>query len=153
MRRGIGILCKLVGTVLWPLGELVRALMRADCYDPFAHTVILYHDDPALLTHELGHAQDFAQRTWRFLYILARVLLPPVLFYQEWLASRKGIANLNQRGLYHEVQRANRILLAGFGSYLGSALWGGGAVIGAVLGQLAGAFEMPFGRPVEGIVD
>lgn len=142
-RNGLSIYGKLLGTLCWPFSEIMRAIGRLDCYDPFAHTVVLYHRDPAILTHELGHAQDFAHRKWRTLYILGRVLLP-VLLYQEWKATSFGIMNLRERDLIYEAQRANRVLCGGFGSYLGSMFKVIGIILGALIGQAVGAVFKPF---------
>jgi len=105
----------------------------------------LYHRDPAILTHELGHAEDFAKREWRTLYIFARGV-PVVLLYQEWKASTFGIENLRERGLMRELKRANRVLGGGFGAYLGSVFKGIGILPGALVGQAAGILFKPFGR-------
>ena len=144
-RNGLSIFGKLLGTLFWPFSEGMRAIGRLDCYDPFAHSIVLYHRDPAILTHELGHAEDYAHRKWRTLYILARVLLP-VLLYQEWKASSFGIMNLRERGLVSEAQRANRVLCGGFGSYLGSMFKVIGIILGALIGQAIGAAFKPFNK-------
>ena len=117
-RQGIGVIGKLLGTLLWPINETFKALFRADSYDPFAHSVALYHNDRALLAHELGHGEDFSNRRWRVLYAFGRYF-PPILLYQEWLASTYGVRNLNERLLGQHVRRANRVLSGGFGSYVG----------------------------------
>jgi hypothetical protein len=144
-RNGLRICGKLIGTLFWPLSEIMRAIGRLDCYDPFAHTVVLYHRDPAILTHELGHAQDFAKRKWLTLYILARLLLP-VLLYQEFKASSYGIINLRQRGLISQAKRANRVLCGGLGSYVGSVFRAVGIILGALIGQAVGAIFRPFNK-------
>ena len=144
----MGFLGKTAGLLLWPITELMKALLRMDCYDPFAHSIALYHRDSAILAHELGHAQDFAGREWRTLYICARSI-PVVMLYQEWLASRLGAQNLRERGLAKELKRANRVFAAGFASYIG-AIWfaDGGVFLAALIGQAVGALVKPFGRPM-----
>ena len=149
-RRGIGIVGKLLGTLLWPYVEVAKAFSRFDCYDPFAHSVALYHKDPAILAHELGHADDFASRRWRTPYILCRAI-PPVMLYQEWKASRLGIRIMQRRGLDGDINRANRVMGGGFGSYVGAIVIelivpGFGIFIGVILGQVIGALARPFGR-------
>ena len=146
MRKGLSPIGKLLGTLAWPGAEMLKALGRLDSYDPFAHSIALFHRDPAILTHELGHAQDFAARRWRTLYIIARAF-PPVLFYQEWKASTFGIENLRQRGLDAHIKRANRVLGGGFGSYTGSVFDTMAILPGALVGQAIGAIFNPFGRP------
>jgi len=146
-RRGIGVGGKVIGTMLWPLSESIKGVSRADSYDPYAHSIALYHADPAILAHELGHAEDFARRTRRTLYAVAR-LLPPVALYQEWIASRNGIQNLRRRGMHASIRRANRVLGGGFGSYLVGFFSGGlGVLVGALAGQAIGFLVMPFGCP------
>jgi tetratricopeptide (TPR) repeat protein len=149
-RRGIGIIGKILGTLMWPFRETIKAIGRVDCYDPFAHSVALYHNDPAILAHELGHAQDFASHRWRILYSLCRAI-PLVMLYQEWKASRLGMRNLQSRGLDGDINRANRVMGGGFGSYVGAIVLelivpGFGILIGAILGQVIGALARPFGR-------
>jgi len=143
-RRGLGSLGKLLGTLFWPGMEIVRALRRSDCYDPFAHSVILYHNDPAILAHELGHAEDFAKRTFRLLYILARCIVI-VMLYQEWVASRNGIRHMQRCKLYSWIVRANRVMGGGFGTYVGVLVFGVGSLVGGPIGQLIGHICKPFG--------
>jgi len=148
-RRGLSVIGKVIGTVFWPLWECHKAVMRSDSYDPYAHSVALYHKDRAIIAHELGHAQDYARREWRVLYALSRIL--PIIgilvvLYQEWLASNYGIQNLQSRGLNHAIRRANRELGGGFGSYFGVLFLGIGAVPGGLLGQIFGYVVMPFGK-------
>ena len=148
-RRGIGVFGKVVGTLAWSSSEMDKALTRSDCYDPWAHTVVLFHCDPAILSHELGHARDFGRRKRKTLYALARTL-PPVALYQEYLASRFGVERLRETALDHQVRRANRVLGGGFGTYVGYFL--GGmiypliVVVAGLLGQLIGRLAQPFGR-------
>ena len=143
--KGLSIISKLLGTLVWPTSEITRACGRLDCYDPFAHSIALYHNDSAILTHELGHAQDFAARKMKLLYICARAI-PLVLLYQEWKASSFGINNLRQRGLEDKINRTNRVLGAGFGSYIGSFFKGVGMIPGALIGHAIGIMFKPFGK-------
>jgi len=145
MRKGLGNFGKLTGTLIWPISEMNKALSRLDCYDPFAHSVALYHKDLAILVHELGHAEDYAKRQSRTLYIYARAF-PPVLLYQEWTASKLAIDNLIERGMGWAVKRTNRVLGGGFGSYIGLIFKGVGALFSALIGQLVGSLFNPFGR-------
>jgi hypothetical protein len=143
-RRGLDSLGKLLGTLFWPEFEIGRALCRSDCYDPFAHSVILYHNDPAIFAHELGHAEDFAKRKFRLLYIIARYSWI-VTLYQEWIASRNGIRHMQRCGLDSWILRANRVMGGGFGTYVGALIFGVGALVGGPIGQLIGLIWKPFG--------
>ena len=131
--------------------------MRADHYDPFAHSITSYNNDPAIKAHELGHAEDFRDRKHKTLYTLLRTLYPGAL-YQEGLASAKAIPILNRKymadGMEDEEREkqlasANRKLTAAFGTYLGGPAAGAGVVLGALGGNLAGATTQPFGNPVK----
>ncbi len=68
------------------VGGLLGKLYRADHYNPFTRTVHVYSDVPAIARHELGHAEDFQQRTYLSLYAFARAF-PPVMLWQEGRAS------------------------------------------------------------------
>lgn len=57
------LLSKLLGTVSIPATSVMMNLTRGDHYDPVSDTVALYSDNPAVLTHELGHAIDM--NSWR----------------------------------------------------------------------------------------
>jgi cytochrome c-type biogenesis protein CcmH/NrfG len=84
-----------------------------------------------------------------------------VLFrsYQEWKASRLGIRTMQRRGLDGDINRANRVMGGGFGSYVGAIVLAWtvspevfeqaeifSIFIGAILGQAIGALARPFGR-------
>ena len=148
-RKGLCVFGKLLGTLQWPVSEATKALFRMDCYDPFAHSIALYHRDTAILAHELGHAEDFASQKWRTLYIVARAF-PVVLVIQEWKASSLGVGNLKDRGLVEEAKRANRVMGGGFGSYIGLVYPGQWAmIVAALIGQAVGALFKPFGKPAK----
>lgn len=65
--KRLSTLAKTVGTPLSALMALQGAGMRSSMYDPFSDTVNLYSDNPAVLTHELGHAIDFNAKTPKWL--------------------------------------------------------------------------------------
>jgi hypothetical protein len=155
-RKGICLLGKALGYLLWPFSEAAKAISRFDSYDPWAHSIALYHRDPAILAHELGHAKDFSSRRFRTLYAVAR-LFPPVMLYQEWKASKYAIELLKERGLDGEIIRTNRVLGGGYGTYCfafvaailvlfgvdATFLW---LALLALVGQSLGWYFMPFGR-------
>lgn len=56
---------RIIGTLLLPYNVLTKTLQnreRADHYDPLSDSVALYSDNPAVLTHELGHAIDINRK-------------------------------------------------------------------------------------------
>lgn len=57
------VLGKLFGLATSPFFTISSDFSRSDHYDPFSDSVILYSDNPAILTHELGHAVDM--NNWR----------------------------------------------------------------------------------------
>ena len=150
------LLTKAYGSASWPIVQLMTVLQRADHYDPFAHMVVQYNDDPAVLAHELGHARDFAGRKYPGLYTAGRVL-PPIALYQEGRASKLALKDIlesaktdgeiSEEGI-RQARRANRVLSGGFGSYAGNLLSSLGLPIGpiggALVGQASGAVSQPF---------
>ena len=158
-RPGISLPGRLLGTVASPANALLSALTRGDNYDPFAHMVTSYTNDPAIQAHELGHAQNFAEVGMPTLYAAARAL-PPVMILQEALASRKALPLLREAIMKRDKrlsgkpdgwlaraseERVNRQLTGGMGSYVGSVL-GAPAHLSAFAGQLLGYFGKPWGK-------
>jgi len=76
---------------------LSSALGRSDFFDPYANAVVIYHKDPAVLRHELAHAEDFARSKYPNLYTLARTFNPDVMQYQEVKASVLALKNVLDR--------------------------------------------------------
>ena len=160
------VLGKTLGTASLPLTYLRTALTRGSAYNPASDSTYLYGNSPAILSHELGHALDFNSnpvpehqegtsklRTWlrrqgaglsRDLYGVAGSL-PIVSLLHEANANqrseralRKVLSNnptkLNE--IFHERQK---VLPAGYGSYVGNTLGGPtGAFPGMVYGKLYG---------------
>jgi hypothetical protein len=82
----------LIGRILWGLpttliGGFLSKLRRADYYNPFTKTAVIYSDVPAIAIHELGHASDYQQQRFPTLYSLFRNSYFGAL-YQELKASR-----------------------------------------------------------------
>jgi hypothetical protein len=50
---------KLYFSATSPLDALSSGFSRADHFDPVSNTVNVYHSDPSILAHELGHALDY----------------------------------------------------------------------------------------------
>ncbi len=154
------VLGKLVGTVGAPLGSLLTPLTRGSHYNPEADSAAIYADEPAISSHELGHAIDFnkvgptTQQTGlaRFGRALGRdayraAYLPVLNLYHEAEANRhsrdaleRGMAD-DPKQLQQLTEDRNRILPAGYGSYIGSAantLAGGALPFAPLAGMLGG---------------
>lgn len=94
-------------------GGLIAKLTRADHYNPFTKTAVIYSDVPAIAMHELGHAKDYQEKNSPTLYSLARVFAP-VMLYQEYVASRKAYKNLKE----NEKWQSYRYLMPAFSTYI-----------------------------------
>lgn len=60
--RKVGIFSRIGNVIRLPgrlLTSTVGNVARGDHYDPMSNAVVLYDDNPAVLTHELGHAIDY----------------------------------------------------------------------------------------------
>jgi hypothetical protein len=68
------------------LGGLYSKLTRADYYNPFTKTAVIYSDVPAIAVHELAHAKDYQTVGKPTLYSLFRATGIGAL-YQEIKAS------------------------------------------------------------------
>lgn len=121
-----GVLAKLFGTIGSPASSIVSALHRSDHYDPLSDSVALYSDNPAVLTHELGHAIDFnklrnpakdkdattrigkilkvlknevkavPRDIYTFQKILTGKVAPYTTLYQETMANKRSLDTLNK---------------------------------------------------------
>jgi len=136
------ILTKLLGTATQPINQALATLSRGDHYNPFSHEVTSYTADPAVVAHELGHAQDFSKAENPGIYTLTR-MLPLSALSQEYTASKNAIKLLRKARMAKEISRANRVLGGGLGSYAGS-MAGVGPIPGALVGQAVGAGAEPF---------
>lgn len=145
---------KLWGTMSHPASELMSAMFRSDHYNPFAHSVTSYAPSEAVLRHELGHAEDFKSRDYPGLYMAGYSKIPFFNLYPEALASQYALDRAKEEDLSEEeIRRMNRILGAGYGTYVTSNLVPGGGLIGAAAGgiggQVVGHFGQPFGSKDE----
>lgn len=138
--KHISIPTKVWGTAMHPLSALNAALHRGDHYDPFSNTVVNYIKDPAILAHELGHAEDFANQTNPGVYILSR-MNPVTMLNQEFIASSNAATLLDKinkrqklKNRLKQLIRLNRVLGGGLGSY-------GGVVIGNALATISPEFR------------
>lgn len=124
--RRTTLLTKLLGTGMVPASSIYTNLMRSDHYEPISDSVTLFSDNPAVLTHELGHAIDFNKlrnpakdpeaksrlaKVWRAiknevkstprdLYTFQRAFMgkiaPFTTLYQETAANKRSLDNINK---------------------------------------------------------
>jgi hypothetical protein len=130
--KNTNVLSKLLGTALWPIFTAQTVLSRGDHYDPFADSAVLYHNDPAVMKHELGHALDFKKRKYPGGYAALRqtpFVQLPVIIAQEMAASRHAARAKMKEILadgkitedeHKNLERQGRVLGGGFGSYAGT---------------------------------
>lgn len=52
------VLGKVLGVATHPISYITSNLGRSDHYNPLSHTAVIYSHNPAIATHELGHAID-----------------------------------------------------------------------------------------------
>ncbi len=93
---------------------MISKLMRADYYNPFTRTAVVYSDAPAVALHELGHAKDFKEKKWTTAYSLLRSF-PPGALYQEFMASKNAHNALLED---ERVYGTGRYLIPAFSSYV-----------------------------------
>lgn len=115
----------------------VGRLLGGDNYNPYTDTINIYSDLVPVALHEASHAVDTAERVkegWADYYALGR-MLPPVTFYQEYVASEKTINYLATIKNKKEENNAYRLLYPAYGTYAGSY---SGLAYGDVIGAAAG---------------
>ncbi len=146
-RKKTSIPTKLLGSIASPLGDAAASLQRGDHYNPFAHSIANYTNTPGVQLHELGHAKDFESGKYPGFYTLARSLFP-VALYQEYIASHKGMKDMNKHmksfpkdRQQKELKKARRTMGGGFGSYVGGFIRPDMAIPGALAGQAIGHFN------------
>lgn len=97
---------KLYASATLPYASFWEALARADHFDPNSNSITLYHDSPAVLAHELGHALDYNtaedKDLWRQLYTVQN----PVP--QEYLASNLAINKLTENYFINKANFKNK---------------------------------------------
>ena len=153
---------KTLGTLGLPSSNLSTALTRGSAYNPWSNSTYLYGDSPAVLSHELGHALDFNASqvpqyepgknklmTWlrrqgkglgRDLYGLAGSL-PIVSLLHEANANQRSERALrkvldDKPGKLNEILHdRQKVLPAGYGSYVGKTF---GGPVGALAGLVGG---------------
>jgi hypothetical protein len=148
-RKQMGVTGKLLGTLGWLPREAIPSVMRADNYDPYSNRVVVYNKDKAIAAHELGHSQDYGTRRRPTLHALSYAS-PWGMLAQEAEASDRGIRLLRDSGADDkEINRAQRVLGGGMGTYIASLLAPASPLslpVGAIAGQIAGRIAKPFDR-------
>jgi hypothetical protein len=86
-----------VGVLLILIKSSTSELCRANYYNPFTHTVTAYNANPAIIRHELGHAEFFAQSKIPTVHMLL-LLIPLVrqfsVIYLEFMANKLAIEHV-----------------------------------------------------------
>jgi len=93
-------------------GELLAELTRSDYYNSMTQTVVTYSNLESIAGHEIGHHRDFQRFDRDWIYSLTR-LLPPVMLYQEWTASKISDKMLAEQ----DSNQFNRYLIPAFLTY------------------------------------
>ncbi|HLC91161.1 MAG TPA: hypothetical protein VJI15_05330 [Candidatus Nanoarchaeia archaeon] len=116
---------------------LLAKLFRADHYNPFTKTAIIYSDVPAIARHELGHAKDFSERTFPTWYALSRSI-PGIDLFQEGKATMYAHESMAPKDKW----QTGRYLVPAYATYVGGylsliAFWGTGSAPAAGVVGLA----------------
>ncbi|HLP80338.1 MAG TPA: hypothetical protein VK158_06905 [Acidobacteriota bacterium] len=102
-----------LGVVTGVFDEVWAEFKRGDYYNPMTNTMVVYSNLESVTAHELGHNKDFKQYDSDWLYMLGRVL-PPVMLYQEWVASQNAKLSLTKEDQW----QFNRYLIPAFATYV-----------------------------------
>lgn len=163
------VLGKTLGIASYPAMWLNLNLRRSNAYSPLTNSTYLYANSPAILSHELGHAIDFnswrmpqyndkENKMWTWLkrqgvglardaHTLSNII-PGFTLYNEARANllsaqalRKSLKR-NPKFLNQVLRERQRVLPAGYGSYVGGTFLGpAGALPGLAGGKLLGLLE------------
>lgn len=148
----------LIGKGIGTLGAIPNALLanlgRSSHYNQYSDAASIYGDEPAVTTHELGHAIDFndkggknpdlKRQLLRDGYGLLYAAVPPARLWHEGQANIKSRAALDAGlkdkpdELHNILVRRDRVLPAGYGSYVGDVIPGVGPLPGALAGKALG---------------
>jgi len=105
---------------------LTSSLTRADHYNPFTRSMVVYHSSNlGIAAHEAGHAIDFDNKKFPGLHALFHGIWPITLMH-EYDASKIAMQHLNSP----QRSEAVKVLEPAFGTY-----------VGGVLGAIGGAFN------------
>jgi hypothetical protein len=100
---------KLYASATLPTAELGSAFFRSDHFDPNSNTVTVYHDSPAVLAHELGHALDYNTAQDKNLFRQIYSASNPVP--QEYLASNLAVNKLTDTYFKDKANLKNKLAL------------------------------------------
>lgn len=108
-----------LGMVTWlQYTALPGRFFGGDHYNPYANSINLYSDIPAIAVHEGGHAKDFSGRKWKGTYAFA-YQIPFVNLYHEARASNDALGYLREHENYVLQREGYRILHPAYGTYIG----------------------------------
>ncbi len=102
-----------LGVLICIKDELWAELFRGDYYNPMSQTVVTYSNIASIPGHEIGHHKDFQRFNSDWEYTLCR-FFPPVMLYQEWVASKNSQNMLTNYDQY----QFNRYLIPAFLTYI-----------------------------------
>ncbi len=89
-----------LGMVSWlQYTVLPGRFFGGDHYNPYANSINLYSDIPAIAVHEGGHAKDFTGRKWKGTYAFT-YQIPFVNLYHEARASNDALGYLREHENY-----------------------------------------------------
>ncbi|MBI3987677.1 MAG: hypothetical protein HY343_12190 [Lentisphaerae bacterium] len=114
-RYTFGILSMLFYTIL------PERIFGGDNYNPYSNTINIYSDVPAVLTHEGGHAKDFAKRKYKGTYAVL-YLLPFFALYPEAKATGDAIGYMKAEASADDERAAFKVLYPAYGTYIGGEL-------------------------------
>jgi hypothetical protein len=83
-------------------------LLGCDEYNPFTNTISLYSDVPAIALYEGASAKDYAQRQYKGLYALSRVVPGVPLICHEARAANDAMGYIEQNGTTQDVKEGYR---------------------------------------------
>ncbi|MBI2044665.1 hypothetical protein HYT23_01265 [Candidatus Pacearchaeota archaeon] len=94
--------------------EIWAEFSRGSYYNALTKTAVCYSNIESITAHELGHHKDFSRFTSDWEYCLFRAL-PPVMLYQEFVASKKAQNEILDK---RDGWQFNRYLIPAFATYL-----------------------------------
>jgi hypothetical protein len=117
-----------------------------DGYNPFTNTINLYSDVPAIALYEGSHAKDYAQRKYKGLYAVSRVV-PGVGLWQDCKASNETMSYITENGTPNNKKEGYRTICPNFAfsasepfaALTGAPLVLPAVVAGHVVGQVKAA--------------
>ncbi len=97
------------------LQSIISNLFRSDHYNPITKSITIYSPHEWIAAHELGHAEDFAQK-WD-IREYEKTLIP---IYGQLLREKHASTNaISRANTQEEKRKAEKVLYPAFGSYVG----------------------------------